>query len=171
MVSRLQTEMAAKKQAGRPPARVASRKLAVDTATESGHTAGSRQKRASTVSPTDSIASLAASHTRLRSPAVVITGSKRKHRDHDHDSGPDTNIRVIVRCRGRNEREIKENSAVVLATDGVKGDGLELSMGANALTNKTYRFDRVFSPAADQTMVYEDVVMPMLDDVRTLSHS
>ena len=38
-------------------------------------------------------------------------------------------------------------------------------MGPNAVSNKTYAFDKVFSPAADQTTVYEDVVVPVLDEV------
>lgn len=38
-------------------------------------------------------------------------------------------------------------------------------MGPNALSNKTYTFDRVFSQAADQSMIFDDVVKPILDDV------
>jgi kinesin family member 11 len=72
---------------------------------------------------------------------------------------------VVVRCRGRNEREVRENSGVVLSTDGVKGKTVELSMGPSALSNKTYYFDKVFSPAADQSMIYDDVVTPILDEV------
>lgn len=90
---------------------------------------------------------------------------KRKERDFDGD-GEETNIHVVVRCRGRNDRELRENSGVVVSTDGVKGKNVELSMGPSALSNKTYHFDKVFSPAADQAMIYEDVVTPILDEVR-----
>ena len=38
-------------------------------------------------------------------------------------------------------------------------------MSASALSNKIYHFDKVFSPAADQAMIYEDVVTPILDEV------
>ena len=71
---------------------------------------------------------------------------------------------MVVRCRGRSEREIRENSGVVLSTDGPKGRSVELSMGPAALSNKTYHFDRVFSPAADQSMICEEVVTPLLDE-------
>ena len=91
---------------------------------------------------------------------------KRKERDFDTDGGQETNIHVVVRCRGRNDREVRENSGVVVSTDGVKGKNVELSMGASALSNKTYHFDKVFSPAADQSMIYDDVVTPILDEVR-----
>lgn len=104
-------------------------------------------------------------------------GLKRKERDFeaapvDNESvvvslAEETNINVVVRCRGRNEREVRENSAVVVNTDGAKGKTVELMMGPNALSNKTYNFDRVFSPAADQGMIFDDVVKPILDEVRT----
>ncbi|EFQ25620.1 kinesin motor domain-containing protein [Colletotrichum graminicola] len=108
---------------------------------------------------------------RAASPAesvasVATTATKRKERDYDFDTpGQETNINVVVRCRGRNDREVRENSAVVVQADGAKGTNVELKLGANALSNKTYNFDRVFSAAADQTMVFDDVVKPILDEM------
>ncbi|KZF24209.1 kinesin-like protein-like protein bimC [Xylona heveae TC161] len=99
-----------------------------------------------------------------RSPAVAHSGMKRKTRDYEPESD-ETNIHVVVRCRGRNDREVRENSGVVLSTEGVKGKFVELSMGPSALSNKTYNFDKVFSPAADQAMIYEDVVAPILSEM------
>jgi kinesin family member 11 len=110
--------------------------------------------RSGAVSPAESVAST----------APVQAGTKRKERDFDQNE-EETNINVVVRCRGRNEREVRENSGVVLSTDGVKGHSLQLSMGPSALSNKTYHFDRVFSSAADQAMVYDDVVTPLLEQV------
>ena len=95
-------------------------------------------------------------------------GIKRKAQEFDADAGQETNINVVVRCRGRNDRELRENSGVVVSTDGVKGKNVELSMGPSALSNKTYHFDKVFSPAADQSMIYDDVVTPILDEVRAV---
>ncbi len=74
----------------------------------------------------------------------------------------------MVRCRGRSEREVRENSGVVVSTDGVTGKKVEISMGPTALNNKIYPFDKVFSPAADQTMIFDQVVVPILDEVRLL---
>jgi len=115
----------------------------------------SRVDRSGAVSPVDSIVSIATIHA----------GSKRKAREFEGDTGEETNINVVVRCRGRNDREIRENSGVVLSTDGVKGKTVKLSMGPTALSNKTYHFDKVFAPAADQSMIYDDVVTPILDEV------
>lgn len=121
-------------------------------------TPSSRYTRDGAISPAESLASIA------------TTGTKRKDREFESDASipvvEETNINVVVRCRGRNEREVKENSAVVVKADGVRGKLMELFMGPSALGNKTYNFDRVFSPAADQSMVFDDVVKPMLDEVR-----
>lgn len=102
-----------------------------------------------------------------RSPSVQsIAGAKRKEREYEPTGGEDTSIHVVVRCRGRNDREIQENSAVVVSTEGT--NGVELSMGPNALSNKAYHFDKVFSPAADQTTLFDDVVTPILNEVRLI---
>lgn len=99
-------------------------------------------------------------------PIISKGGTKRKERDFDPDTAiQETNINVAVRCRGRNSREVKENNGVVVSTDGVMGKTVKLSMGVNALSNKTYGFDRVFSPAADQGMMFGEVVTPILDEV------
>jgi kinesin family protein 11 len=82
-----------------------------------------------------------------------------------------TNIQVVVRCRGRSEREVKENSPVVVtATGGLRGKEVTVSNGLlPPMSNKTYTFDRVFGPEADQEMIYEDVVGPFLEEVRPIS--
>lgn len=114
------------------------------------------------VSPTESLMSASTLHSH---PVTHPTNSnKRKERDFDKD-GEETNINVVVRCRGRSDREVRENSGVVVTTDGTKGKNVELSMGPTALSNKTYRFDKVFSPAADQAMIFEDVVTPLMDEM------
>lgn len=123
----------------------------------SASTSISRINRERAVSPAASISS------------VATSGAKRKEREFESDGpGEATHINVVVRCRGRNEREVKENGAVVVsAPDGVKGKNVELVLGPNAFGNKTYDFDRVFSPAADQSMVFNDIVKPILDQVRS----
>lgn len=104
---------------------------------------------------------------RAPKPSIEQSGAanKRKERDYEREINEDTSIHVVVRCRGRNEREIKENSGVVLSTEGVKGKNVDLSMGPNALSNKVYAFDKVFSPAADQTIVFDEVVLPIVNEV------
>ncbi|OJD20766.1 hypothetical protein ACJ73_07897 [Blastomyces percursus] len=131
-----------------------------------------RTTRASTLSeradsPATALRPSNANTTRsIRSPNVhPTTGLKRKEREFEPQPVERTNIHVVVRCRGRNDREVKENSGVVVSTQGVKGTNLELSMGPNAMGNKEYHFDKVFSPAADQSIIYEDVVAPILNEM------
>ncbi|KAK4241842.1 kinesin-like protein bimC [Achaetomium macrosporum] len=136
----------------RPPAR---NTVAASRTGGTRHAAVSRLARAA--SPAESLMSVATSAT---------AGAKRKERDFDPDDGGEaTNINVVVRCRGRNEREVKENSAVVVRTEATRGKVVDLSMGPNAVSNKTYTFDHVFSQAADQGMIFEDVVRPVLDEM------
>ncbi|KAH7333492.1 P-loop containing nucleoside triphosphate hydrolase protein [Rhexocercosporidium sp. MPI-PUGE-AT-0058] len=128
--------------------------------------ATSRVDRSRAVSPADSTMSTATIHAR----------SKRKEREFERDTGEETNINVVVRCRGRNNREIQENSGVVLSTDGVKGENVKLSMGPNALSNKTYHFDKVFAPAADQRTERSDIAdentkLKIYDDTSKKGHT
>lgn len=85
----------------------------------------------------------------------------------------ETNIQVVVRCRRRSEREMQENSPIIVTTNGPKGRDITIetaapvsSLGLVTLPpTRTYPFDVVFGPEADQAMVYHDVVSPMLDEV------
>ncbi|CAN8101580.1 unnamed protein product [Discula destructiva] len=119
--------------------------------------------------PTRPPTASAASRSSVASPVSparsVAAGMKRKERESDAEFTEETNINVVVRCRGRSAREVEENSAVVVGTDGVMGKQVELSMGPNALSNKSYHFDRVFSQAADQSMIFDDVVKPILNEM------
>lgn len=70
---------------------------------------------------------------------------------------PSSGMKVLVRCRGRNDRETTENSSVVVKTSGHKGREITVEGGPVAHTGKTYTFDRVFGPESDQRMIFEAV--------------
>ncbi|KAL1916257.1 uncharacterized protein VTP21DRAFT_5874 [Calcarisporiella thermophila] len=79
---------------------------------------------------------------------------------------PSDNIQVVVRCRGRSEREIREGSREVVITSAVRGR--EVTLRSNPLdvaSSKTYTFDGVFGPEADQEVIFNDVVAPILEEV------
>jgi hypothetical protein len=101
----------------------------------------------------------------VASARIPRSSPLKRKADFESDGGEETNINVVVRCRGRNDREVRENSGVVVSTNGIRGTAVDLSMGPSALSNKTYQFDKVFSPAADQAMMYDEVVAPILDEV------
>ena len=100
-----------------------------------------------------------------RAESVASQAPRKRKAGEGDEGGEETNIHVVVRCRGRNDREVRENSGVVVSTSGIKGSTVDLAMGPSALSNKTYQFDKVFSPAADQNMVFNEVVSPILDEV------
>ncbi|KAF3918968.1 hypothetical protein ABW20_dc0108397 [Dactylellina cionopaga] len=97
------------------------------------------------------------------SPTESITSTATHAR---HRSPDETNVQVVVRLRGRSEREIKENHQVILSTPGgPRGNEVQISMGPMSLANKSYVFDRVFGPEADQSMIYDDVVAPIMEEM------
>lgn len=95
----------------------------------------------------------------------------------------ETNINVVVRCRGRSQKEIDEATPVITSTSGpltknitVETTPVAAAAAASTFTTassynngsgntKTYPFDKVFGPEADQTMVFNEVAENMLDEV------
>ncbi|KAJ7920103.1 P-loop containing nucleoside triphosphate hydrolase protein [Mycena leptocephala] len=85
----------------------------------------------------------------------------------------ETNIQVVVRCRRRSEREMADNSPIIVSLNGAKSKELSIeaalpqsSLGVVTLPPvRTYPFDIAFGPQADQALIYHEVVAPMLDEV------
>ncbi|KAI6108999.1 P-loop containing nucleoside triphosphate hydrolase protein [Pisolithus croceorrhizus] len=67
----------------------------------------------------------------------------------------ETNIQVVIRCRRRSEREIQENSPIIVSSNGPKSNEItiETSTPVSSLG------------VADQAMIYHEVVSPLLDEV------
>lgn len=73
--------------------------------------------------------------------------------------------------------ELKEKTPVIVSTDGLKSQELSIvdvpSSNSNNRTNnaqrelspKGYQFDQVFGPEAEQSVIYQDVVVPLLNEV------
>lgn len=79
------------------------------------------------------------------------------------------NIQVVVRCRPRNGKEVKEGSPSVVKCQPAKREIVVKHDIANtsslSSTTKTFTFDRVFAPDTKQIDVYRSVVVPILDEV------
>ncbi|KAG8762922.1 kinesin motor protein cin8 [Ceratobasidium sp. 423] len=83
------------------------------------------------------------------------------------------NIQVVIRCRSRNAREQAENSPIIVETDGPRSEEITIETALPQSTfgvytpapTRTYPFDRVFGPEADQALVYHDIVAPALEEV------
>ncbi|KAH7914713.1 P-loop containing nucleoside triphosphate hydrolase protein [Hygrophoropsis aurantiaca] len=101
-----------------------------------------------------------------------LAASILSHKPHGKDDA-ETHIQVVIRCRRRSDREVQEGSPIVVSSKGPKSQDVTIetsapisSFGVVTLPpTKTYPFDTVFGPEADQAMIYHDVVSPMLDEV------
>ncbi|KAF8559590.1 kinesin-domain-containing protein [Imleria badia] len=100
--------------------------------------------------------------------------SAKSTKSNDQEDG-ETHIQVVIRCRRRSDREIQENSPIIVSSHGAKSTQVTIetsapvsSLGVVTLPpTRTYPFDLVFGPEADQAMIYHDVVSPLLDEVLT----
>ncbi|KNC79938.1 hypothetical protein SARC_07687 [Sphaeroforma arctica JP610] len=77
--------------------------------------------------------------------------------------GDETNIQVVVRCRGRNEMEKKGNYNSIVECNESRKHTVDVQC-VNHQT-KTFTFDRVFGPTATQQDLYKDVAANTLTEV------
>ncbi|XP_057307316.1 kinesin-like protein KIF11-B isoform X2 [Hydractinia symbiolongicarpus] len=77
------------------------------------------------------------------------------------------NIQVAVRCRPRNQHEIKLGSANVVEVNlPIKEITVRQEMNyMDKGNNKTFSFDKVFGPNSRQIDVYKSMVCPVIDEV------
>ncbi|KAK7272670.1 hypothetical protein RJT34_29414 [Clitoria ternatea] len=64
------------------------------------------------------------------------------------------NIRVFCRCRPLNAEEIATGATMALDFDSAKDE--ELTVMSNGAPKKTFKFDAVFGPLAEQADIFED---------------
>ncbi|KAG6909696.1 hypothetical protein DXG01_015897 [Tephrocybe rancida] len=103
----------------------------------------------------------------------LTTPGRRNHKLNPSQDETETNIQVVIRCRRRSEREIQENSPSIVTSTGAKSKDVSIEIAAPVSSLglvtlppvRTYPFDLVFGPEADQAMIYHEVVSPMLDEV------
>ena len=93
----------------------------------------------------------------------------------------ETNIQVVVRVRGRAPHEPQMTTPSILTTSGPRCSQIDVAIEPPPASStsaqpapashdasarqKTYHFDQVFGPEADQGMIYQDVVGPILNEV------
>ncbi|KIJ69381.1 hypothetical protein HYDPIDRAFT_145382 [Hydnomerulius pinastri MD-312] len=135
----------------------------INTRTRSATTSRSTSHLQSVTSPTE--------ERELNTLAASLASAKASKSSNNDDG--ETHIQVVVRCRRRSDREIQENSPIIVSSSGAKSQEVTIetsapvsSLGVVTLPpTRTYPFDLVFGPEADQALIYHDVVSPMLDEV------
>ncbi|ODQ83121.1 hypothetical protein BABINDRAFT_159575 [Babjeviella inositovora NRRL Y-12698] len=77
------------------------------------------------------------------------------------------NINVVVRCRGRNDREANAKSPVVVSVPDTTGSN-EVTLNSSsdtsiigAISSKMYTVDQVYGPSADQELLFQGVADPL----------
>lgn len=80
------------------------------------------------------------------------------NRTRDRD---DDNVRVVVRCRGRNQRETSANSKIIANPTSNTQICLTARPGG---PTKVYTVDRVFSAGTDQRTLYQETIQPLVQD-------
>ncbi|KAG8763032.1 kinesin motor protein cin8, partial [Ceratobasidium sp. 428] len=111
-----------------------------------------------------------ASSSQVSAPVPVVSRTASNTQPQEENT---TNIQVVIRCRGRNAREQAENSPLIVETGGPRSEEVTIetalpqsSFGVyTPAPTRTYPFDRVFGPEADQALVYHDIVAPILEEV------
>lgn len=83
--------------------------------------------------------------------------------------------RLTVIYRAPSPGEIAEGTPVLITTDGPRSQAVKVGGGPPQESNtygveippqeKVYLFDHVFGPEAEQAMIYQDVVAPVLTEV------
>lgn len=125
--------------------------------------------------PTSKVISSESHATSSLSSTLASTTSSLPSYSQKSSENSESNIQVVIRCRRRSDREIQENSPIIVSSDGARSKEISIETGAPQSSLgivtlpplRTYPFDLVFGPEADQAMIYQDVVSPMLEEVLT----
>lgn len=76
---------------------------------------------------------------------------------------PGSNIRVLVRCRGRNDKELQSNASVVVDTSISKTE-IAVFSGEDGKSNKVFSVDHVYGPESNQALIFDEEIAPIVDD-------
>src|ERR1700722_1054596 len=97
----------------------------------------------------------------MANPSDLNSSSHAPKQPKSHNDDSETNIQVVIRCRRRSEREVQDNSPIIVSSSGPKSQEVTIetaapvsSLGVVALPpTRTYPFDLVFGPEADQAVI------------------
>ncbi|KAF3787285.1 kinesin-related protein [Nymphaea thermarum] len=107
------------------------------------------------------------------SPSQTPRSSEKYNRDfrsadsfnskNDKDKG--VNVQVILRCRPLNEDELRVNTPVVISCNEHKREVSASQNIANKLIDRTFAFDKVFGPGSQQKDLYNQAIVPIVNEV------
>eukprot|EP00924_Labyrinthula_sp_SR-Ha-C_P004504 snap_masked-scaffold_1-processed-gene-2.38-mRNA-1 protein AED:0.03 eAED:0.05 QI:0/-1/0/1/-1/1/1/0/685 len=75
-------------------------------------------------------------------------------------------IKVVVRCRPKNKKEVAENRDSIVKMNRDMGQVTIENKGESALGKyKTFSFDQVYDETAEQKQIYDDIAFPLVENV------
>eukprot|EP00890_Picochlorum_soloecismus_P006336 jgi/Picsp_1/6703/NSC_04045-R1_125 kda kinesin-related len=77
----------------------------------------------------------------------------------------ETNVQVIVRCRPKSEDEVTQRTPQVIQCEEAHREVIMTQQVGGKQFNRTYHFDKVFSPDTTQERLYEAAISPIVDEV------
>ncbi|KAI3694582.1 hypothetical protein L1987_77549 [Smallanthus sonchifolius] len=95
------------------------------------------------------------SHTGARNLCLVMSGR--------HDKG--VNVQVLLRCRPFSNEELKNNAPQVVKCDEYQREVAVSQSIAGKQIDRVFTFDKVFGPTAQQKDLYEQAVIPIVNEV------
>ncbi|KAK6942917.1 Diaminopimelate epimerase, DapF [Dillenia turbinata] len=96
---------------------------------------------------------------RPESSRTIDWNSSRQDKDRE------VNVQVLLRCRPLSEDEQKANVPKVISCDEHKREVTVLQNIANKQVDRVYNFDKVFGPKAQQRSIYDQAIVPIVNEV------
>ncbi|KAK1285363.1 hypothetical protein QJS10_CPB20g00746 [Acorus calamus] len=82
---------------------------------------------------------------------------------HDKDKG--VNVQVLLRCRPLNEEERRLHTPVVISCNENRREVTAVQNIANKQIDRTFAFDKVFGPTSQQKDLYDQSIIPIVNEV------
>ena len=104
---------------------------------------------------------------------VPLNEAKEKKTSSCQSEEEGSSIQVAIRCRRRSTKEVDEKSPAIVSFSKEPEQAVTVELASvtstfgvvNLPPTRTYPFDTVFGPDADQATIYNEVVSPMLEEV------
>ncbi|OMO72729.1 hypothetical protein CCACVL1_17628 [Corchorus capsularis] len=82
-----------------------------------------------------------------------------------HDRDKEVNVQVLLRCRPLTEDEQRINVPRVISCNEHKREVTVMQNVANKQVDRVFTFDKVFGPKAQQRTIYDQAIVPIVNEV------
>ncbi|KAJ4903718.1 putative 125 kDa kinesin-related protein [Raphanus sativus] len=82
-----------------------------------------------------------------------------------HDKEKGVNVQVLLRCRPFSEDELRSNAPQVLTCNDLQREVAVSQNIAGKHTDRVFTFDKVFGPSSKQKDLYDQAVVPIVNEV------